>query len=381
MILIGQADHRRTRYLLAAAESRRPGLAAAVDVIDWSELLRDPNAVVARLRAHAQEGAKIDSPGDSTPLRDALIRHGWRCEGERGAPPAPLAHGEFAHQSLWFSGFADLLRRLEAASPDILWFNAPHEILAMCDKLACQRRLDAIGAPTPALFGPVEGYAELRERMDAAGADRAFLKARYGSSAAGVVAYRRNRDGRECAYTSAELVRENGKVRLFNTLRPKRYDDARDIAALIDAIAMQGAYAEAWVSKPRTVGGAHFDLRVVSVGGEPRQWVARVAAHPMTNLHLGNRRVAIDEVLDHETKRRVVRAVRNAAVAFRCAGSIGFDLIPTREHVVVIEANAFGDLLPGATAWDGAGTYDDQASWIGRRVRMSALTKERVAHG
>lgn len=381
MILIGQADHRRTRSLLAAAESRRPGLAAAVDVIDWHEVLRDPDGVVARLRAHAWGGAKIDSPGDSTPLRDALIRHGWRCGGECGPPPAPLAHGEFAHQSLWFVGFADLLCRLEAASPDILWFNAPHDILAMCDKLACQRSLDAIGAQTPTLFGPVEGYAALRERMDAAGTDRAFVKARYGSSAAGVVAYRRNRDGRECAYTSAGLVRENAKVRLFNTLRPKRYDDSRDIAALIDAIAMQGAYAEAWVSKPRAVGGAHFDLRVVSVGGEPRQWVARVAAHPMTNLHLGNRRVAIDEVLDHETKRRVVRAVRNAAAAFRCAGSIGFDLIPTRERIVVIEANAFGDLLPGATAWDGAGTYDDQATWIDRRVRMAALTKERAAHG
>lgn len=380
MILIGQADHRRTRHLLAAAELRSPGLAAAVDVIDWSVALRDPDAVVARLREHAQGGAKIDSPGDSTPLRDALIRHGWRCGGERGPPPAPLAHGEFAHQSLWFAGFADLLRRLEAASPGVVWFNAPDAILAMCDKLECQRRLDAIGAHTPALFGRVEGYAELRERMDAAGTDRAFLKARYGSSAAGVVAYRRNRDGRECAYTSAELVHENGAVRLFNTLRPKRHEDSRDIAALIDAIAMQDAYAEAWVSKPRTVGGAHFDLRVVGTAGEPRQWVARAAAQPMTNLHLGNRRVAIDDVLDAETQRRVVQAVRHAAAAFPSACSIGFDLIPTRDRVVAIEANAFGDLLPGATAWDGAGTYDDQAAWLGRRVRMTAPTQEHAAH-
>lgn len=381
MILIGQADHRRTRYLLAAAESRTPGLAAAIDVIDWSELLRDPDAVVARLREHGQHGAKIDSPGDSTPLRDALIRHGWRCGGERGPPPAPLAHGEFAHQSLWFAGFADILHRLEAASPDIVWFNAPHGILAMCDKLECQRRLGAISAQTPTLLGLVEGHAALRERIDAAGTDRAFLKARYGSSAAGVVAYRRNRDGRECAYSSAELVRENGAVRLFNTLRPKRYTDSREIAALIDAIAMQGAYAEAWVSKPRTVGGAHFDLRVVCTAGEPRQWVARIATHPMTNLHLGNRRTTVDDVLDAEAKRRIVRAVRHAAGAFPYATSIGFDLIPTRERVVAIEANAFGDLLPGATAWDGAGTYDDQASWIGRRVLVARLTQQRAAHG
>lgn len=381
MILIGQTEHRRTRHLLAAAESRNPGLAASVDVIDWSEVLRDPGAVVARIRERGEYGVKIDSPGDSTPLRDALIRRGWRCEGERGPPPAPLAHGEFAHQALWFAGFADLLRRLDAASPDVVWFNAPHEILAMCDKLECQRRLDAIGVRTPTLFGRVESYAEFRERMNAAGADRAFLKARYGSSAAGVVAYRRHRDGRECAYTSAELVRENGTVRLFNTLRPKRYDSSRDIAALIDAIAMQGAYAEAWIAKPRTVGGAHFDLRVVIVDGEPRQWVARVAAHPMTNLHLGNRRAAIDDVLDHAAQQHVVRATRTAAAAFPNACSIGFDLIPTRERIVVLEANAFGDLLPGAMAWDGAETYDDQASWIGRRMRMAVPTKERAAHG
>lgn len=381
MILIGQAEHRRTRHLLAAAESRKPGLSASVEVIDWSVVLRDPDAVAARIRECGECGVKIDSSGDSTPLRDALIRHGWRCEGERGVPPAPLAHGEFAHQSLWFAGFADLLRRLDAASPDAVWFNAPHEILAMCDKLECQRRLNAIGAQTPPLFGRVESYAQLRERIDAAGTDRAFLKARYGSSAAGVVAYRRNRDGRECAYSSAELVRENGAIRLFNTLRPKRYEDSRDIAALIDAIAAQGAYAEAWIAKPRIAGGAHFDLRVVSVGGEPRQWVARVAAHPMTNLHLGNRRAAIDDVLDHAAQQRVVHATRTAAAAFPNACSIGFDLIPTHERVVVLEANAFGDLLPGATAWDGAETYDDQAAWIDRRVRMAAPTKERVAHG
>lgn len=363
MILIGQAKQRRTRLLQAALHAR--GLPPAT-VIDWAELLRNPAAVAERLRAAAAAPVKLDSPGESTALEHALIREGWQRLGQPGPPPQPLAHGELAHRHWWYAGFAEALRRLEDAAPDRAmagrWLNAPRDILRMCDKRDAQERLIAAGIATPPLLGPIDGYAQLRERMRAEGVDRVFVKPRYGSSAAGVVAYRCHRDGREAAYSSAEWVRDARGARLFNSLRPRCYTRSDEIAGLIDTLAVQSAYAEVWIAKPRAPGGAHFDLRVVAFAGRARQRVARIAAQPMTNLHLGNRRGAVETLLDPAVVARIEDAVARAAQVFPQSGSIGFDLIPGHRCVRVLEANAFGDLLPGL-GWQGLETYDDQAAW------------------
>ncbi len=368
LILIGQAQQRRTLLLQAALRAR--GLPAAT-VIDWSELLRDPADVSARLRAAPESPVKLDSPGESAALEQALIRDGWKRLGQPGPPPQPLAHGELAYRHFWHAGFAEALRRLEDAAlgramdgtMDGRWLNAPRDILRMCDKRDTQERLIAAGIDTPPLLGPIDGYAQLRDRMRVECVDRVFVKPRFGSSSAGVVAYRCHRDGREAAYSSAELVRDANGARLFNSLRPRRYSQREDIAALIDAVAAQSAYAEVWVAKPRAPsGGAHFDLRVVAFAGRARQRVARVAAQPMTNLHLGNRREAVETLLDATAIARIEDTVASAARVFPQSASIGFDLIPSQHRVLVLEANAFGDLLPGLR-WRGLDTYDDQAAW------------------
>jgi hypothetical protein len=389
-ILIGQPRQRRTQLLQTALRAR--GLTATV--VDWSELIRDPAAVAARLRAVPGHLVKLDSPGESDDLQHALIQHGWHSLGEPGTPPWALAHGEFAYQHFWYAGFADILRRLEDAAPGVHWLNAPREILRLCDKRTCQEHLIVAGIDTPPLLGPIDSYAQLRDRMRAEHIDRVFLKARFGSSAAGVVAYRTHRDGREVAYTSAELVRgRTGSMhslgdRLFNSLRLRRYTAHVDIIALIDAIAAQSAYAETWVAKPRAVGHtkAHFDLRVVSLAGVPRQRIARIASQPMTNLHLGNRRGEAGRLIDEAAMRRVEDSVRRAAAVFPHCGMIGFDLIPVAHRTVVLEANAFGDLLPGLH-WHNASTYDDQAAWFAKlanahRARESddTCSDEAAAH-
>jgi hypothetical protein len=367
--LIGQPRQRRTLSLQAALHAH--GLTATM--IDWSELVRDPVAVAARLRAAPGAAVKLDSPGESDHLQDALIRHGWRCLGEPGTPPSTLRHGELAYQHFWYAGFADTLRRLEDAAPGVRWLNAPREILRLCDKRDCQERLIAAGIDTPPLLGPIDSYAQFRHRLRSEDIDRVFVKARFGSSAAGVVAYRRHRDGREVAYSSAELVRDRPGaihsfgVRLFNSLRLRRYTAHYDIVALIDTIAAQSAYAETWIAKPRAVGqtGAHFDLRVVALAGEPRQRIARIASQPMTNLHLGNRRGEVERMIDEATMRRVEDGVRRAAGVFPRCKMIGLDIIPNAHRTIVLEANAFGDLLPGLH-WQDASTYDDQAVWFAK---------------
>ncbi len=363
MVLVGQPDHRRTHLLQAALQRR--GLAPA-RVVDYATLLAGPQRL-----ADALAGAtaiKLDSPGESAALHDALVQRGWVCSGEPGQPPAPLAHGELAHQQLWYAGFADLLQTLHDITGHARWLNPPDDILRMCDKWRCQQAFMAAGVAIPALLGRIDSHEHLRCLSNDSGCDRIFVKARYGSSAAGVLAYRRHRDGREVAYASTQLVANAQGLRLFNTLAPQRYTNSRDIAALIDALAAQGAYAERWIAKPRAPGfrGHHFDLRVVAFDGEPRQRVARIADRPMTNLHLGNRRGDPQTLLDASAMAAIEACVRNAAAVFPMSMMIGFDVVPGRTACSTLEANAFGDLLPGLH-YHGADVYDDQAAWVARR--------------
>ncbi len=362
MVLVGQPDHRRT-HLLQAALKRR-GLAPA-RIVDYATLLAEPQRLAESLTDDAV--IKLDSPGESAALHDALLHRGWICGGEAGAAPTPLAHGELAHQHLWYAGFADLLQTLERVAGTARWLNPPEDILRMCDKWRCQQKLIAAGVTAPPLLGLIDGYDTLLRLSRQHDCDRMFVKARYGSSAAGVLAYRRHRDGREIAYASTQVIDDKSGPLLFNTLTPQRYTDSRSIAALVDTLAVQGAYAERWIAKPRAPGhaGHHFDLRVVAFDGEPRQRVARIADRPMTNLHLGNRRGDPQKLLDAERTAEIENCMKKAAAVFPDSTMIGFDLIPGHDSCHVLEANAFGDLLPGLY-WHGADAYDDQAAWVAR---------------
>jgi hypothetical protein len=150
---------------------------------------------------------------------------------------------------------------------------------------------------------------------------------------------------------------------VFNSLRPRRYTAARDIARLVDTLAAQGAYLERWIPKPRAPDalGGHYDLRVVALDGQARQRVARVSRRPLTNLHLGNRRGTLEAWLDTDSMQALEAATKRAASVFPRSRMIGFDLILRDRRSWLLEANAFGDLLPNLL-WQGRGTYDDQAA-------------------
>lgn len=356
-LLFGPRASRRVQGLQQALRER--GLPAA-EVVDYQTLLSAPERAAEAIGGHRGAMVKLESPGEAPALHAALIERGWHRLGAPGPAPQPLEHGELAYQHYWYAGFADLLRSLPA---EAAYLNPPDDIACMSDKLACQQRLIAAGIEVPPLLGPIDGYEDLRERLGDTGCDQAFVKARYGSSGAGVLAYRRNRAGREIAYGSAELVESGGQVRVFNSLRPRRYTAARDIARLVDLLAAQGAYAERWIPKPRAPDalGGHYDLRVVALDGQARQRVARVSRRPLTNLHLGNRRGALEAWLDADSMQALETASERAAGVFPRSRMIGFDLILRGRRSWLLEANAFGDLLPNLL-WQGRGTYDDQAA-------------------
>ena len=360
MLLIGSVQGRRTALLRAALDA----VGARLAVIEWRQLLTDDDSVEPQLRAAHAAGhvwCKIDPSGEDPGVTNALIERGWRLSGSDAPAPTPLRHGELAFQHWWFAGFADVLTRLSQSLGPLRSMNAAPDILAMCDKLACQRRLIERGVPVPHLIGEICTLGDLDERWPARQFPAVFFKARFGSSAAGVVALCRHPDGRIVAYTSARIDAEG---RVYNHLKISRYTDRETIALLLEKLGAQGAYAERWAAKPRvpTDRTACYDLRVVAACGTARQRIARISRSPMTNLHLGNRRASPDWLTESQVT-ALEQITARAAGAFENSRCIGLDLSLRDGAACVLEANAFGDLLPGLR-YRSSTTYDDQASWV-----------------
>lgn len=351
MILLATGGSKRVRLLQAA----RAQLALPpAQVLEWRDWLAQPDLLETALNQPCR--FKIEPPGDDAAAHVQLLHQGCRLLDR--APVRAPEHGELLAMDAWFSGFSDAMARLSrqlAALPRAHVFNAPGEIALMTDKLACQRHLAEHGVRIPALLGRVQGYDHLQSLLRDHALDRVYLKPRYGSSASGVVAYRRNRSGRQQATTSASMAHAGGETRLFNVKRITRHESAADIAALVDALATQELYAEAWLAKPRC-GDSHYDLRVVAIAGQPAHRVARLGMQMMTNLHLDNQRADAATLLDAADMAALEAATRQAALAFPASGVAGYDLVVRRGQAHVLEANAFGDLLPGLL-WQGHDTH------------------------
>ncbi len=355
-LLIGPRGSRRIGWLQRALHDQG---APAAHVFDYETLLAEPARLLEALAQAPGAIVKLESPGEAPALHQALVLRGWELSGAAGDAPLPAAHGELVHQQFWYAGFADVLASLPAGPR---YLNAPADLACMSDKLRCQQLLADAGVAVPPLFGAISGYEDLCARLRDAACERVFIKARYGSSGAGVLAYARNRDGREVAYGSAELVEQDGRWRVFNSLRQRRYDRHSDITRLVDLLAEQGAYIERWIPKPTVPGsdGRRYDVRVVALDGQPRQRVARVSAGALTNLHLGNARTQLEALLDADAITHLQAATAKAAAAFPASRMIGFDLIVRGTRSWVLEANGFGDLLLDLRH-DGRTTYEDQA--------------------
>ena len=354
LTLLATSGSKRVRLMQAArAQLRLP----PAQVLEWRDWLAQPALLFDAMR---RPGClKIEPPGDDSAAHLLLLHAGCRLQNR--APVDAPAHGELLAMDAWFAGFAaamDALAAQLAVMPQVRAYNAPGEIARMTDKLACQQHLAAHGVPVPRLLGPVENYAHLQSLLRRHDIERVYLKPRYGSSASGVVAYRRNRAGRQQATTSSTLLRGVGAPRLFNRKRMSRYASEHDIAALVDALAAQELYAEAWLNKPRC-GDSHYDLRVVTLAGQPAHRVARIGGQMMTNLHLDNRRGDAASLLTEADMRALEDAATLAARAFPHSHVAGYDLVVRHGQASVLEANAFGDLLPGLL-WQGADTYAAQ---------------------
>jgi glutathione synthase/RimK-type ligase-like ATP-grasp enzyme len=403
-LVIGNPENRRVPMWQAAV--RNTGRPESV-VVSYAELLQ--GVVDLRPLLRQADVIRLESPGESTDVERLLILRGAARAGRDDVCPQRLAaaladHGRIVHPGLWADGYRDVLSELallrvgddrEGQAPDEpqsvnglnlspgsagaatshadtscvnRWLSDPGEVRVMFDKPECQRRLESAGVAVPRAFAPVGGYEQLREVMREAGCSRVFVKSPGGSSASGVVALHAG-SSRISAVTSVEIATDADGVRLYNSLRVRRYEDEHLIAALIDGLAADGSlHVEEWVPKAGFAGRT-FDLRIVVIGGEPQHVVMRTSRVPLTNLHLGNRRgdlAALRRAVPEARWDAALESCRRVAELFPGCLMLGIDLGLTpgfRKHFVV-EVNAFGDLLPGVLH-EGRDTYEAQVATIG----------------
>ncbi len=303
---------------------------------------------------------RIESPGENFEVEKALLAAGAAAAQAEGTPALSprrarrlsFDRGLILYPRQWYLGFCHWLRlwRAELACvADVRLMNAPRDVEIMFDKTLCRQALSRVATPTPAWLGPVACYEELLARMSDTRHDRVFVKLANGSSASGVVAFRRC-GARHEAITTAELVRGRDQIRLYNSLKIRRYTQPRDIADVIDALCRQRVHVEAWLPKAK-LQGLELDLRVVVIAGRAAHFVVRQSRSPMTNLHLGNPRGDPQALLARmgEDNWRAVRKTCEAALtAFPDSLYAGVDvaIMPDFRDHAVLELNAFGDLLP-----------------------------------
>ncbi|MFE0457958.1 STM4014 family protein [Kitasatospora sp. NPDC058965] len=355
------------RLTLFAAAARAAGLPEPT-VLPWRDLLRGD------VRPAPGTLVRVDSPGEDEEV-DRLLRG-----PALGVGYAPT---RVEGTAAWYRGVTGALDRLAAAvraTPGAELLGDPAEIAAMFDKRATHRILTAARVPVPAALdqsaGPLLGWADLRERLAAAGLRRVFVKPAHASSASGVLALEFGPHGRLQATTSVELTAGV----LHNSLRVRRYRDEREVAAIVDRLAPDGLQVERWIPKAAQHGRA-ADLRVVVVAGRATHAVVRTSRSPMTNLHLGGARGDLGAAVAAAGPRwpELLAVCERAAACFPHSPMVGVDLLPATgwQRFHVGEVNAFGDLLPGLTGLpggpaEGLDTHQAQVAALLRRTTTTA---------
>lgn len=348
-IIIGNPENRRVT--LFQEELKKKGLPQA-EVIPYLSLLKKEISLSDYLQPKSL--VRIDSPGENFQVEREIIALGEICEGrDIGASALEESLGEIRYPSLWFSGFKTLmnsiLREVENCSPEHRWYNHPDEIVTMFDKSGTKELLSRNGIRTTSIHPQITSCEEFREYVREERLSRLFIKLNSSSSASGVAAYEYSRKrGAEQIYTTIEIDLTAGRPRFFNSLKVKKYSDRESIERVLDFLFAQGALIEKWIPKSLYEKSA-YDLRVLAVDSRMCQKIGRLSSSPMTNLHLGNRRVDPEALhISEELWEDISDSVKRTMVLFPKSLYAGLDVIVPRGggNPVILEVNAFGDLLP-----------------------------------
>lgn len=365
-LIIGIPESARVAGFLEAASA---GGWPPCPVASWREVLEggwEPPAGAPRL-------VRLESPGRNWPTEQRLLELGAgepdpedpgtskAFDTGTGAAPcfdrlsleqlAAMSEpaGRIVAMRQWYLGWRSALRRLESRLPGAVFLNSPASIAILFDKAACQQRLEAGGCPVPPALGIPASADALMAMMRQAGRRRVFLKTCHGSSASGVVALESSPAHGIQAFSTVELHSLKGRTLIFNR-RPGAWTRGwAEVRPLLDAVCRQRALAQVWVPKAGWRGKT-MDLRIVTIAGRARHMVVRLSRSPLTNLQLRNVRgdTAAFESERPAWARAARRAAEQAADCFPDCLTLGIDIALTPDgRPWVLEANAFGDHLPG----------------------------------
>lgn len=319
IVLLGNSGTKRTDYLKKAAE--RTGI--SVELLEW----KDWNAQLPG----GEIFLKIDPP-----LWDS-------CSLEQMEPLTERYRGQLAKIGQ------------KADGRSVEFFNTPSAIVELLDKRRCKERLIRAGLPVTEFLRADNGEAaasvhcrdseQLLETMRQRKVCQVFIKPVFGSGAAGVSAFRiQPGTGRMSLYTCASRSSGPG---LANTKMLRKYTDPEEIKSLLDRLFEIDCVVERWY--PKTVhGDCACDLRVVVQEQRVDYILARLSKGPITNLHLNNYPLPVEELgLSARTLEHVEELCKKAVSCFLGLNSAGIDILLEKGSLKprIIEMNAQGDLI------------------------------------
>jgi hypothetical protein len=353
LVIVGNPNCRRVPFWQEALRKRRWPTA---EIVHYTDLLTERTRLADQVSAGNL--VRLETAAENWDTFKLLLEWGFAPACEEDYPAlekAELKHleyqrGRLVHPRQVYLGFSRLVQILteevEAAGATSL--NHAEDIALCFDKPRCQERLASEGIPIPATFGSVADYATVRNHLRQCG--RIMVKLAHGSGAAGCVALHAS-NGQVRALTTVEESFVEGQSRLYCSKRIRGLNDESEIAALVDRLSIERIQVEEWLPKARW-DGCNFDLRIVTIAGEPRHGMARVSASPFTNMTLGNRRgdlPGIKERIGDQSWKSLHDTCARVASLFPRSFTLGIDILirPDFRRHAVLEVNAFGDLLLG----------------------------------
>ena len=314
IILIGEADSKRTEFFLKAAVSQQ----VSVDFYTWSE---------------------------------------WSTKNIEGGvvkidPPSFHAYNILTLSDK-IKEYEEQLFELDemGQKKGVRFLNPPAEILQLLDKVACKEKLQKHHvAVTTMVAKQVRNYMELKAFMMERKLYSVFLKPVYGSGAAGILALSMNPvKGNVVAYTAACIEDDV----LFQQKNIRKITEENEVERLVNAITSLETIVERWYPKA-TLEGEPFDFRVLWQFGRMEYLVARKSTSPITNLHLNNGAVSLEDVLHSkeiwnqgDIQKEIEKLCEEAMTLFPRVNVAGLDVMLDKKtgKPRIIEINGQGDLL------------------------------------
>lgn len=314
IILIGEPDSKRTEFFMKAAKKQQ----VIVDFFPWSEW-----------RNKDLEGGvvKIDPP--------FFDEYNILTLTEK------------------IKEYQEQLMELEeiGTKKGLCFLNSPSAILQLLDKVACKEELQKHNLPITTMVGKnPKNFQELKGIMNEKKCWSVFLKPVYGSGAAGILALSMQPvTGKLVAYT-AVCVESN---RLLQKKKIRKITNEKEIEEIVNAVTSLATIVERWYPKAG-IGKESFDFRVLWQFNKMEYILARKSASPITNLHLNNGAVSLEELFrtqepwNHDNVLKEIEELcQNAMAVFPQVQIAGLDVMLDRKtgKPRIIEMNGQGDLL------------------------------------